>query len=529
MNKAIRNIYTVLAIIGAFLILWALVSESDNRYVRSSNVGKQELVPDSVTSIDEDTIEYCFSVQEEQDTASCCVEFYSNHQFIYAYADGELIYSLYPQASVFGNTTGSQYNFIELPAGTTQLTIDIEAVYPQVRGRTYTFYIGDTLTSYQNYIKRSMFNTAISFLLVVSGAAMAALWLIFHKRLQQGPSLFYFGLAVTILGLWSLNETDFVTIMFADRRAASFISFLLLMLEIMPYVKFVHYFLEVPDRLISNAISLLSMVSFVVLTLLHMTGIVALKQTAICIHVLLGMAFLYMVGSLIWRFRKFGLDRLMKVNLIAAAMIFVSIFVDIAAFYFATEQTDVVGRVALFVYVMLMAYVNIGSAIRRISEGKKAEFYRQMAESDVMTGMKNRSAFEKWEAEKPEIKDIAIVTFDLNNLKYHNDNMGHAAGDRYIVDAAGLIRQCFGSYAQCYRIGGDEFCAVVKKSQSEIERCIENLRNAEWVYNRTSTDVDMKIACGYAFYQAGDRSAEDIRSRADSRMYYNKEKLKENN
>jgi diguanylate cyclase (GGDEF)-like protein len=144
-----------------------------------------------------------------------------------------------------------------------------------------------------------------------------------------------------------------------------------------------------------------------------------------------------------------------------------------------------------------------------------------------MTGMKNRSSFEKWEAENPDIRDLAIVTFDLNSLKYCNDHMGHAAGDRYIVDAAGLIRQCFGSYAQCYRIGGDEFCAVVRKSKAEIDRCIENLRNAEWVYNRTSTDVDMKIACGYAFYQKGDQSAEDIRSRADARMYHNKEKLKE--
>jgi diguanylate cyclase (GGDEF)-like protein len=508
--------------------LWALVSESNNLYVQSTSIGRQELLPDSVISIDEDTIEYSFSMQEEPGAVSRCVEFYSNHQFIYAYADGELIYSLYPEASVFGNTSGSKYNFIELPAGTKQLTIDIEAVYPQVRGRSYTFYIGNAMNLYQNHIKSSIFNTAISFLLIVAGIMFTLFWEFYHKKLQQGPALLDFGLAVTIMGLWSLSETDFMTILFVDRRAASFISFVLLLLEIVPYVKFVHYLLEVPDRYISNAISVLSMVCFAVLTLLHMTGIAAFKQTALCIHILLGMAFLYMIGALIWRFRKFGMDRLMKVNLAAAAMIFVSLFVDISAFYYATAQTDLIGRVALFIYVMLMAYVNISSAIRRVNEGKQAEFYRRMAETDVMTGMKNRSAFEKWEAEKPEIKDVAIVTFDLNNLKYHNDNIGHATGDRYIVDAAGLIRQCFGSYATCYRIGGDEFCAVVKKSQSEIERCIENLRNAEWVYNRTSTDIDMRIACGYAFFQEGDRSAEDIRNRADSRMYSNKEKLKEN-
>jgi diguanylate cyclase (GGDEF)-like protein len=527
MNKAILKVYFVILGLAALLMVWALASGNDARYDRSSDLGKQELIPDSGVQLDEDTIEYQFEMKESQDPISACVEFFTNHQFVYVYADGELIYSRYPQASIFGNTAGTEFNFVELPVGTKNLTVDIQAVYPQVRGRSYTFYIGDSLGMYRTYIKRSLLDAAISFLHVVVGCLMVGYWLIFRKKVQQGPTILYFGLAVIMLGLWSLNETDLVTILLSDRRAGSFTSFLLLMLVLMPYAKFIHYFLEVPDRFISNGISLLSLANFVILTALHMSGIAALKQTVICTHILLVATFLYMIGSLIWRFKQFGLDHLMKANLIAAAMVFLSIFLDLGAFYNASEQTDVIGRLCILVYVVIIGSESIREFLRQINEGRKAELYKQLAETDVMTGMFNRSAFEKWESEENGMQDLGLVTFDLNNLKQCNDTLGHAAGDRYIVDAAGLIRQCFGSYAKCYRIGGDEFCAVVRCSRQDIENCIENLRNAEWVYNRTSNDVVMKIACGYSFYQEGDSSVEDIRSRADVLMYRDKKKIKE--
>jgi diguanylate cyclase (GGDEF)-like protein len=313
----------------------------------------------------------------------------------------------------------------------------------------------------------------------------------------------------------------------SNRRAGSFASFLLLMLVLMPYAKFIHHFLEVPDRFISNGISILSFVNFVVGTTLHMTGIAAFKQTVVCTHILLVATFLYMIGSLIWRFRMFGLDHLMKANLIAAVMIFFSIFLDLMAFYNASEQTDVIGRLCILVYVVIVGIESIRRLLRQVNEGRQAEIYKHLAETDVMTGMLNRSAFEKWEAEEDGVQELVLVTFDLNELKQCNDTLGHAAGDRYIVDAAGLIRQSFGNCAKCYRIGGDEFCAVSHSSRSRIESCIEKLRNAERAYNRTSGDVTMEIACGYAFYQEGDRGVEDIRSRADALMYRDKKKIKE--
>ena len=86
------------------------------------------------------------------------------------------------------------------------------------------------------------------------------------------------------------------------------------------------------------------------------------------------------------------------------------------------------------------------------------DFYKEMAVTDTMTGVYNRSAFEEWEYETSDYEGYSIATFDLNNLKWCNDNLGHAAGDAYIQASARIIKEIFGRHGKCYRIGGDEFC-----------------------------------------------------------------------
>ena len=50
---------------------------------------------------------------------------------------------------------------------------------------------------------------------------------------------------------------------------------------------------------------------------------------------------------------------------------------------------------------------------------------------------------------------------------------------------------------------------------------------AEREYNQQKPDVAIEIACGYASYDENyDKTIEDIRLRADARMYENKKELK---
>ena len=170
-------------------------------------------------------------------------------------------------------------------------------------------------------------------------------------------------------------------------------------------------------------------------------------------------------------------------------------------------------------------------AFEKIKEGQKADFYKEMAVTDTMTGVYNRSAFEEWEYETSDYEGYSIVTFDLNNLKWCNDNLGHAAGDAYIQASARIIKEIFGRHGKCYRIGGDEFCTVINQKQKsfDIGRHVKQLRELE-KYTEEELgikDLNVQIACGYAEYDIKtDKNFEDTRSRADKRMYESKRRLK---
>ena len=51
---------------------------------------------------------------------------------------------------------------------------------------------------------------------------------------------------------------------------------------------------------------------------------------------------------------------------------------------------------------------------------------------------------------------------DINNFKQINDALGHANGDKVLKIISKLILKSYSKYGYCYRIGGDEFCVVLK-------------------------------------------------------------------
>jgi diguanylate cyclase (GGDEF)-like protein len=266
----------------------------------------------------------------------------------------------------------------------------------------------------------------------------------------------------------------------------------------------------------------------VVLTGLHMCGILEYKQTVWMNHGMMFVALGYM-GYVIWeRIHKYGMDRKVRVNIIAIMVLMFASLSDMAAYYIDLEHTDRFGKLCFLFYVFILGRETVADTIQKVKEGEKAQSYLKLAITDVMTGLMNRSAFEEWEDQSEDLTDIMIVTFDLNNLKYCNDHLGHAAGDEYIIQSAKMIQRVFGSIGQCYRIGGDEFCAVIRNaSHIEIDKYLDRLRREQDHYNEKSNSVKIHIAVGYAVHEDSDCNMEETRSRADVRMYCNKKQLKE--
>ena len=144
---------------------------------------------------------------------------------------------------------------------------------------------------------------------------------------------------------------------------------------------------------------------------------------------------------------------------------------------------------------------------------------------DEITGLYNRRAFEEareaLRARGPG-DDFVFVSVDINGLKTANDTLGHDAGDELIVGAAECLRGAFGKYGHIYRVGGDEFIAMLNLSPDALERAKADLaeRVARWSGRQVKA---LSLSCGYASRR--EFPAEDpdlLQKKSDERMYAEK-------
>ena len=155
----------------------------------------------------------------------------------------------------------------------------------------------------------------------------------------------------------------------------------------------------------------------------------------------------------------------------------------------------------------------------------------EMARRDELTGTKNKTAYQETEKGLEKLveegrESFGIVVCDINSLKIINDTEGHKAGDDYIKASCKLICRVF-HHSPVFRIGGDEFAVILtgkdytnrKELIADFKRQVEeNIRFGEGPV----------VASGLAeFLPYEDHSAEDVFNRADSQMYADKARLKE--
>jgi diguanylate cyclase (GGDEF)-like protein/PAS domain S-box-containing protein len=93
---------------------------------------------------------------------------------------------------------------------------------------------------------------------------------------------------------------------------------------------------------------------------------------------------------------------------------------------------------------------------------------------DVLTGLPNRRQLDIWlerisTSEADPENRVAMLLVDLDRFKHINDTFGHAAGDKVLMRAAGILRDVLGSKGVVARTGGDEFIAVIEKAPDDVQ------------------------------------------------------------
>ena len=173
-------------------------------------------------------------------------------------------------------------------------------------------------------------------------------------------------------------------------------------------------------------------------------------------------------------------------------------------------------HVSVWIVISTMVWAAV-SILTRLNARLQAE-----AHIDSLTGLLNRSGLAAAAAHQRGIakrtgEPISLSIIDLDDFKLVNDQGGHAAGDRLLVELASVWSAALRSGDLLARFGGDEFVLVLPGVvENQVDEVLERLARAH----------PASWTAGVAIID-GQESLDEVINRADERLYRAKQLRRE--
>ncbi len=176
-----------------------------------------------------------------------------------------------------------------------------------------------------------------------------------------------------------------------------------------------------------------------------------------------------------------------------------------------------------------MAVVSMGIDI---TEHKQAQAtIKHMAYHDPLTDLPNRALFNDrlhlaLAQARRNKQMLAVMFLDLDRFKLINDTLGHAVGDRVLVDVAARLKGCLREGDTVARIGGDEFIMIfpaVRKEQDIAKIALKIIGVLKKPFRIDGQDFHLTTSIGISVYPHDGEDIESLVMNADSALYLAKE------
>ena len=122
---------------------------------------------------------------------------------------------------------------------------------------------------------------------------------------------------------------------------------------------------------------------------------------------------------------------------------------------------------------------------------------------------------------------LAVMFLDLDRFKLVNDTMGHAAGDRLLIEVAKRLSECMFDKTFLARMGGDEFMILVPELQSveSIQQFAQMiLQSFESPFFVEEMSLYIGTSIGISLYPNDGKDEETLMKNADTAMFRAKER-----
>lgn len=527
--KHYSKAFSLILVIAVLFILWVTLTYQHSNIIINNSALKdfpqmQVIEGDKEYEYSADTI-----LPEEFDKPLTLL-FKTSDIRMKIYLDDELIYSFgYTENSIpFLKSPGTSWHIVELPAlsGSRNLVIDFETPYKNYSGSVpYIQYgtEGECVAAYQN---ESIY-TIFSILIILFGGLGTMILYFFTRRNKNAMSktFLYISSFAFFVSIWMLMQSGSVQLFMGYPQVMYFFNLISLILFPIPINLYI-YHMCLNDK--KKGLTFFVWAYIILLTmnlLLQVTGLVDMYQLVILTHGMMALNILY-ICYLIYIELRFERNKNIKNFLVPIVIIIIGGSMEMMLYYFNNMMRT---SVALSYAVIAFLIIIITSAIKRYYKGildlREAEYFEKLARMDLLTQLANRNRYEEVLTAHKQNEPLTAVLFDVNCLKYINDNYGHSAGDTAIKHCAECIRNAFSDKGECFRIGGDEFAVLVNSNDSLEKEC--KLFKSLVKSRDEKLEFSFLVAFGIArFDPKEDKTAYDTVRRADYSMYNMKQEQK---
>jgi two-component system cell cycle response regulator len=198
-------------------------------------------------------------------------------------------------------------------------------------------------------------------------------------------------------------------------------------------------------------------------------------------------------------------------------------FASVAIAILVWSSFDRVGVVAIILATSSLAVVMGRLVLTWRDNARLLRASQNEALADALTGLGNRRALladlERRLSSAREDFPFTLVLFDLDGFKQYNDSFGHPSGDALLRRLGGKLEAHLGAGGRVYRIGGDEFCALINAPRGAWEA---EVQAAALALSEQGEGFAIECSHGSVLLPSEAQDSSTALTIADQRMYADK-------
>lgn len=462
---------------------------------------------------------------------------YSVHSVVEVYLDGEQIYGYGRDLYENNELLGYGNSYIQLPEDYEGK--ELKVVFTVTEDNAFegipkmTVCNGSTIT--QKCLAKGRISLLITMFEIMFGLLGMLLSLVMLVRNKAFRKTFCITTFSFIIGCWTLCNSDMITLFIPSLKLKVYMEYISFFTMMLPFIGYFYDAASAKDspkflKRYYAFVFVADIILTIVIMALQFTNLVHFPAFVTAEHIIMVMSMILALMIAIVEVRR--MEKKITVLGVGFTLAIAVSFIELLRFNFskyligfADNKYNSTMQFATLIIVITLLVDFCQMVTNNLYEQAQTELLHKLAYMDELTELANRRKCD--EAMDSMDKDYAIVSLDMNSLKFINDTYGHDVGDRALQAFARIIGKTFPNDATVGRMGGDEFVAIMPNTtERDVENCVTEMNRMIAEFNASGTEkFVLSAAWGIAMGLATD-NAHAVYSRADAKMYECKRSMK---